>query len=126
MYTLHMSWAFRAAVLSLGFACGLAPQLACFMPSESVKADEMDCCQKMASDCGSSANMSHACCKAVMHTDLGIAAKLILNLMPLPDVTNAPENISAVLLQDLVPELPSDSYHSPPPDPVVSSPILRI
>jgi hypothetical protein len=125
MYTLHMSWPFRASVLAVVLAWGLAPQLACFMPDETLTESEMDCCEGMASDC-SSANMSHACCRTVVRTDVGIAAKVVRNLMPRFDVAERATDISIALPLRVIRELSIHNSHAPPSEALVSSVILRI
>src|SRR5262249_1346617 len=96
MYTLHMSWSFRALVLCALIGCGLAPQLVCFMPDPTLTRSEMDCCEGMASEC-SAANMSHACCQTVVRTDVGIAARVVRNLMPRFDVAESAIDFSIAL-----------------------------
>jgi hypothetical protein len=125
MYTLHMSWPFRALVLAVVLAWGLAPQLACFMPDQALTESEMDCCEGMASDC-SSANMSHACCRTVVRTDVGIAAKVVRNLMPTFDVAERATDISIALPLRVIRELSIHNSHAPPSGALVSSVILRI
>ena len=124
MYTLHMSWSFRALVLAVALAWGLAPQLACFMPDHALSKSEMDCCEKMASDC-SSAKMSMPCCQTVAPTDVGVAAKVVRNL-PRFDVAERVVNISAMLNRESSHELFIANNHAPPPEPLASSSILRI
>src|ERR1700757_1465436 len=72
VYTSPMSWSFRGLVLTVGMLCGLAPQIACFMPDQPLTQPEMDCCAKLANDCG---QMNMSCCRPVVRTDVGIAAK---------------------------------------------------
>src|SRR5262245_7357703 len=95
MYTLHMSWSFRALVLAVVLAWGLAPQLACFMPDQTLSKSEMDCCQGMAGDCNSANMSSHTCCETVVRTDVGIAAKVVRNLIPGFDVAATAIDFSA-------------------------------
>src|SRR5262245_1319050 len=117
MYTLHMWWAFRGSVLSVVLACALAPQLLCFMPDETLTQSEMDCCKEMASDC-SSPKMSHACCQTVVRTSVGIAAKVVRNLIPRFDVAERVVTISATVLQhSSARELAIYNNHAPPGDP---------
>src|SRR5262245_10763177 len=125
MYTLHMSWSFRALVLALALAWGLGPQLACFMPDQTLTKSEMDCCQGMSADC-SSANMSQACCPTVARTDVGIATKVIRNLIPRFDVAETPIDISVVLSLSGFRELSVRNSHAPPAESLVSTVILRI
>lgn len=73
MYTVHMTWSFRALVLSVAMVWALVPQLACFMPDPALTPPEMDCCKEMVNDCGT--NMSHECCRTPGPTDVGIVAK---------------------------------------------------
>ena len=126
MYTLHMSLSFRAWVLAVALASGLGPQLACFMPDQTVTKSEMDCCERMAGDC-SGANMSHACCRTVVQTDVGIVAKVFRNLMPTSDVAErAIDDVSIALQNGGFGELFIYNNHAPPPEPLVSFTILRI
>src|SRR5947207_15439563 len=62
MYTLPMTWSFRMLAGSMALIWVLVPQLACFMPDPAATPAEMECCQKMKSDC-SGMNMSHECCR---------------------------------------------------------------
>ena len=124
MYTLHMSWSVRALVLTVAFACGLAPQVACFMPGQPLTQSEMDCCQGMSGDC-SRANISYACCRTIVRTDVGVAAKVVRNLTPPIAAAEGGSGLSAALLHDGFRELSIHNSHAPPPEPVVSS-ILRI
>lgn len=45
-----------------------APILACLAPGAQLSAEEMECCEEMAGDCGKSADMpaSHSCCSTVV------------------------------------------------------------
>src|ERR1700741_2302286 len=85
-----MSWSFRVLVLTVTVVCGLAPQIACFLPDQLLTQDERDCCEKMASDCGGQMDMS--CRQTVVHIDVGVTAKSIRSLMP--DLNIAPPHIS--------------------------------
>ena len=125
MYTLHMSWPFRALVFAVVLAWGLVPELACFMPGQTITKSEMDCCQGMAGDC-SSANMSHACCQTPVRTDLGIAAKGIRNVILRFDVAERAIDISIALPSTGSWELSIHKSHAPPAESLVSSVILRI
>jgi hypothetical protein len=125
MYTLHMSWPFRALVIALVVAWGIAPQLACFMSDQTFTKSEMDCCQEMASDC-SSANMSDACCRTLVRTDVGIAAKVVRNIMPRFDVEERASDISVGIPPNGSRELSIHDSHAPPAEALVSSIILRI
>src|SRR5262245_34600985 len=92
MHILHMSWSFRALVFMVVMAWGLAPQLACFMPDPMLAPAEIDCCKKMTNDC-SAPSMSHACCRAVTRTDVGIATKALRNVIPQLDSTGTVTDI---------------------------------
>jgi len=81
MYTLHMSWSFRATVLGVLLSVGLAPQLACFMPDESVSQSDMDCCKEMIGAC-TAPNMSHECCQTMGPAQVGLTAKAAYDVMP--------------------------------------------
>ena len=125
MYTLHMSWPFRALVLTVVVAWAIAPQLACFMPDQTFTKSETDCCQQMATDC-SSANMSDACCRTMVRTDVGIAAKVVRNIMPRFDVAERAIDISIALPSNGSRGLSIHNSHAPPAESLVSSVILRI
>ena len=71
-----MSWPFRATVLVLLLALGVAPQLACFMPDQTATQSDMDCCKEMIGAC-TAPNMSHECCQVAAPTVLGLAAKTV-------------------------------------------------
>jgi hypothetical protein len=120
-----MSWSYRVAVLSLVAVCGLAPQLDCFTAGRTLTAPEMDCCEKMAADCGTP-TMTHACCQTVTRTDVGVVAKVIRDVMPAANVAaTAVDVLSALPLDDFRrPFIRSD--HAPPPEPELTSSILRI
>lgn len=120
-----MSWSFRALVLGVLTAWAVAPQLACFMPDQTLTKSEMNCCEQMANDCGG-ANMSQACCLPVIRTDVGIAAKLLDHLMPQILAAETAVDSSAELSNRDSRRLPIQNNHAPPPDPLVSSSILRI
>src|SRR5713101_2705542 len=120
-----MSWSFRAMVLTVVLAWGLAPQLACFMPEEPLTPAEMECCKEMLNECGGT-NMSHACCRTAVQTDIGIAAKAIGNPIPrFETVRIIADNVGFSAL-GFARELWKQSDHAPP-DPVsLSSLVLRI
>jgi hypothetical protein len=124
MYTLCMSWSARALALMVVLTWGLAPQLACFMPDETLTPAEMDCCQKMANDCGA-ANMSDTCCRPAARTDIGITAKTIRNVMPRVDTAGKTTNTVLFPALHFARELSNQSDHAPP-DPSSSFVILRI
>src|SRR5215471_15170324 len=113
MYTQHMSWSSRTFVLSLVLIWVLAPQLACFMPSQPAMPSEMDCCKEMASDCHRP-NMSQACCQTGVRTDLGIASKVVRNLMPTIDAAADWEDPLARLTSGDFPESSIHNSHAPP------------
>jgi hypothetical protein len=125
MYTLNMSWPFRALVLGVLLVWGLGPQLACFMPDQALTPDEMDCCKGMAGDC-SSANMSHACCQTAVRTDVGVTAKVVRHVMPRLDIAAATTHISPDLLSWFDRYLSIETDHAPPDKPGGTSLILRI
>ena|SRR5882762_2484229 len=125
MYTLLMSWSFRAFILTVVLAWGLAPQLACFMPEQPLTPAEMDCCNQMANACGGT-NMSHACCRAAARTDIGIATKAIGNPMPRFETAGVvADNIGFYVLR-CARELWKQSDHAPPDLISLSPLILRI
>ena len=125
MYTLHMSWSFRATVLTIVMAWGLAPQIACFMPEQMLTQPERDCCKEMSSDCGG-ANMSHACCRTVVRTDVGITAKTVRIVTPHFDVAERMIDAASSIFLTPSRELSAGNGHAPPHDPGVSSLVLRI
>jgi len=125
MYTLHMSWSFRTLVLALVMAWGIAPQLACLMPDQTLTPAEMDCCKGMAGDCSSS-NMSQACCQTTVRTEVVIAAKVVRHVMPRLDVAAATTNINPDLFFAFDGQPPRQTDPVPPDSPGNSSPVLRI
>src|SRR3954454_4782119 len=59
-----------ALMCGVMFLAGASSVLACVLPYAQMTAEEYDCCQKMAGDCGDMANMpasdmEHSCCKKV-------------------------------------------------------------
>jgi hypothetical protein len=120
-----MSWSFRTLVITVVVAWALVPQLACFMPDQARTKSEMDCCEGMTSvDCNS-ANM-HDCCQTVVRTNFSVAVKIASNVIPPVDAANTWTAILAALAHDGFREVSLQDSHAPPPDPVVSSSILRI
>jgi hypothetical protein len=120
-----MSWSFRTLALSVVLAWGLVPQLACFMPDQARTKSEMDCCEGMSSADCNSANM-HDCCQTVVRTNFGVAMKVVRNVVPPVDAINSWIAIQVPVDHDGFRELSIQDSHAPPPDPVVSSSILRI
>jgi hypothetical protein len=125
MYTLHMSWSFRALALTVVLAWGLVPQLACFMQEQTVTPAEMDCCQKMANNCGAP-SMSQTCCRPVGRTDIGIAAKPIRSMMPRSDTAELTTDIVLFSTLRFPCELSNPGDHAPPDQSALSSVVLRI
>jgi hypothetical protein len=125
MYTLHMSWPFRSLVLSVALAWTVAPQLACLMPEQVLTKAEMDCCERMAGEC-SGVSMSHACCRPVTRTDIGIGARVVREVMPVSDLADSMVELSPDPSDGNSHILPNQNNHAPPPGPMVSSSILRI
>ena len=124
MYTLLMSWPFRALALSVAALWIIAPQLACFMPDELLTEPEMECCRQMAMDCGGM-SMTQPCCRHVSHTDVGIASKALRHPAPqfmAIEITDraATPPVSGIL------KLSFRNAHAPPHDPQASSLALRI
>jgi len=97
MYTLRMSWPFRAMVLGLLVSVGLAPQLACFMPDESLSQSDMDCCKEMIGACTAS-NMSRVCCQTVAPAPVGLTAKAVYDVMPRSMLVSATVEIAPEFL----------------------------
>ena len=124
MYTLLMSWSVRASVLTVLLAWGLAPQLACFMPEQTLTPSEMDCCQQMANDCGGS-TMSHTCCGTVARADVGIVTKAVRNATPQFETAGIMTDSAGLSVLRFDGELCNQSDHAPP-DPSSSFVILRI
>jgi hypothetical protein len=120
-----MSWSFRTVALGVVLAWGLAPQLACLMPDQTLTPAEMDCCKGMAGDC-SSANMSQACCQTVVRTEVGVVAKVIRHVMPRLGAAAA---ATAIVPQTLVPldrQTFHEADHAPLDKPGGSPLVLRI
>jgi len=123
MYTLHMSWPFRALVLLVVLGWGIPPELICFLPEESLTQAEMDCCQKMAGECGDT-QMSHQCCRPEVRTQVGIAAKIIRQSVPVSEAAEWNPDITKLLHDSWnVAEITIDR---PPDKPPLSPSILRI
>src|SRR5438045_8608896 len=119
-----MSWSFRALVLTAGVLWGLAPQIACFMPDQSLTQREMDCCEKMAGDCG---QMDMSCCQTVVRTNVvGVTAKAVRNLVPHVDMAPKPVRISVAMPLSVRVDLSIRNDHAPPHDVGVYPLILRI
>jgi hypothetical protein len=120
-----MSWSFRALVLSVAALWGLAPQIACFLPDQPLTQHEMDCCEKMAGDCG---QMDMSCCQTVVRTDiLGVTAKAMPNITPHVGTLSWPPAIVPTLISmDVFGDRSSQHEHAPPRDVGDSSLILRI
>ena len=123
MYTVGMSWRYRAFVLSIVMGWGLAPQLACFVPDAMFTQAERDCCEKMAAECGGPM-MTHTCCRTVVRTDAGIATKLVRHGMPVFELVERTTD----MLQPAATSrsLPVSSNHGPPDDPSLIPTVLRI
>ena len=125
MYTLHMSWSFRAFVLSFAFVWALVPQLACFMPGAMLADEpEKECCKQMANDCGKT-NMTHECCRTVVPGGEGVAVKTMRHTAPQPEVI-ATLAITGSAPLDEARRLFIQNTHAPPHDRAASSLILRI
>src|SRR5256885_1344153 len=90
-----MSWSFRVMVLTVVLVWGLGPQIACFIPDQPLTPHEMDCCEKMAGECG---RMDMSCCRTVIRTDVpGITAKAFRNIMPHVDIAPRPVDVATVV-----------------------------
>ena len=120
-----MSWSFRSLVLTVAVAWGVAPQIACFMPDQTLSQQEKDCCNEMASDCGGS-NMTHECCRTVVRTDTGIAAKVLRHALPDSVLTNIGIPVVRPMSLDGSRQLATRNNHAPPHDREALSSILRI
>jgi hypothetical protein len=117
-----MSWSFRALVLSVTLVCGLAPQIACFMPDQLTQS-EMDCCQKMADLCG---QMNMSCCRTVIRDEVAVTAKPGGTAMPSVDIAPKPMSISVLMPPTTFTAMFPRLDNAPPPDIGASSLILRI
>jgi len=124
MYTLHMTWSFRALVLSVAMVWGLLPQLACFMPDSTPTPAEMECCKEMMNDC-SGMNMSHDCCRTPPHTDVGIIAKAT-RVSALHIAEAVMFHVESFPLPTSSSRLPAQDADSPPHDYAASLLVLRI
>jgi hypothetical protein len=62
----------------------------------------------------------------VVRTDVGVATKIVRNLIPPINAAEFGDDLSAPLPHDGYSALTIHSSHAPPPEPVVSSSILRI
>jgi hypothetical protein len=125
MYTLHMSWQFRTFVLGVLLTCGLASQVACFMPDQALTTAEMDCCKTMAGDC-SGANMTHACCKTVVRSELGVAARIDRHDVTQLDVVDRTSNVATECFLQFDRRLSRHTDHDAPDKAGGDSLILRI
>lgn len=125
VYTALMSWSFRALILMVVLVWGIAPQVACFMPEQALTQDEMDCCQKMANDCG---QMNMTCCRTVTPRHIvGVTAKPIQKLLPHAEFATNPLSAAVVIPRVLPFSSATQNDHAPPPlDSLASSSILRI
>ena len=124
MYTLSMSWLFRALALTMMLALGFASQATCLMPEQPATQSEPDCCKQMASDCNGT-NTSMACCQMVVRTDPAITRANAHDLIQRFNAENAVDLSTSFTLNDFR-ERVSRSDHAPPYDSGVSSPVLRI
>jgi hypothetical protein len=109
--------------MAVALFCGVAPEVACFMPGQTLTQPEMDCCINNPGDCG---QMDMSCCRPVVRAQLGVAVKPIQN--PIPNVDIAPKPLTAALLfpNSVFPDFGRGSDHAPPPQPEGSCPVLRI
>jgi hypothetical protein len=124
MYTLQMSWSFRALVIGMLLSWGLAPQLACLMPDQTMTQSDMDCCKGVSGDC-SAANMSHPCCQTVVRTDVGVAAKVVNHAAPRLGIAAATTSV-VDLPFSFDRQLSGRTDQAPPDKPSSSNLILRI
>jgi len=104
---------------------GVAPQLACLMPDQALTPPEMDCCKEMASDCGNP-SMTHACCRTVIRTDIGVTAQSTRSVMPQLESAASAVTAFAPVAQFGSGEVFIHDSHAPPPEFEVPSQILRI
>lgn len=118
-----MSGSFRALVLTVTLLCGFAPQVACFLPDQALTQPEMDCCQKLANDCG---QMNMSCCQTVVRPDLGIAAKVVSQLIPHLDSAARDFNLFNAMPAISIAGDSTRNDHAPPLDVGSSRLILRI
>jgi hypothetical protein len=125
MYTLHMSWQFRALVLGVLVSLGVAPQLACFMPDEPATASDMDCCKERIGAC-TAPNMSHGCCQTVAPTELGLVAKAFRQVMPRLDVAQTPIAPATDSFFETYGQFSRKADHAPPDSHSPASLVLRI
>jgi len=106
----------------------LLPQVVCFLPGEEKTETEMDCCQRMAGDCGKANMQEHKCCRSVVKADAAIITAAHRDL--LPDSAVAPPYISEELTRSgLIAEraiFVSGYIHPPPKDSNTSITVLRI
>jgi hypothetical protein len=118
-----MSWPFRALVLLVVLGWGIGPELMCFLPEETSTEAELDCCQKMAGECGDT-QMSHQCCRPEVRTQVGVAAKIIRQNMPVSEPAEWNLDISKGLHDSW--SVAVISIDRPPDKPLSSPSILRI
>jgi hypothetical protein len=120
---------FRMRLLSLAVMTvwTLLPQVVCFLPIEKTET-EMECCQRMAGDCGKANMQEHKCCTRTVKADAAIVTAIHRDLIP--DSVVAPPYISErVTLSGLIAERTiffRGYSHPPPKDPNTSLAVLRI
>ena len=86
---------FAAAMVAVLWA--LTPSVACFLPTNAMTAAELECCHKMAYQCGSSTMASsHTCCRTLPQPNSATGS--IRSLSPMRHVTGAVAPVAAVVI----------------------------
>ena len=125
MYTLHMLWSFRVLVWGVLLTIAVGPQLACFMPDQTVTQSDMDCCKEMIGAC-TAPNASSGCCQVTAPTELGLAAKALCHVMPRFDLAGNSIASGPDSLLPIIEHLFQYTGHAPPEIYSQSSTVLRI
>jgi hypothetical protein len=125
MYTLYMSWPFRAVVFGVLVSLGTGPQLACFMPDQTVTQADMDCCKEMIGACAAP-DMSHGCCQVTAPTELALAAQAAQQVIPRLELADSTADIAPDILSWIDGTPSSNTNHAPPDKHRESLVILRI
>lgn len=117
----------RLLSLAVMIVWALIPQVLCLLPIEKTET-EMECCQRMAGDCGNANMQEHKCCTRTVKVDAAVVTLTQRDLIP--DSAVAPPYISEpITLSGLIAGRASffrGYIHPPPKDPNTSLTVLRI
>jgi hypothetical protein len=116
---------FAAAMVAVLWA--LTPSVACFLPTNAMTAAELECCHKMAFECGSSTMASsHTCCRRSPQPNTGISP--VRSFSPMRHAGVAAVPLAAIVIVtpcSIARQLPALDLPLKGPSPGPSS-ILRI